>query len=89
MRARAPWARCAGGARCALSQPPATADPTRPARVCVCVCACEQALSFQINDGEIIELSQRDCELPEEVQPWVLLGHPGDEVTISDIVDVC
>jgi hypothetical protein len=29
-----------------------------------------QALSFQINDGEIVELSQRDCELPEEVQPW-------------------
>ena len=48
-----------------------------------------QALSFQINDGEIVELSQRDCELPEEVQPWILLGHPGDEVTISDVEDVC
>ena len=50
---------------------------------------CAQALSFQVNDGEIVELSQRDCELPEEVQPWILLGHPGDEVTISEVVDVC
>ena len=48
-----------------------------------------QALSFQINESEIVELSQRDCELPEAVQPWVLLGHPGDQVTISDIEDVC
>ena len=48
-----------------------------------------QAVSFQINEGEIVELSQHDCELPEEVQPWVLLGHPGDQVTISDIEDVC
>ena len=45
----------------------------------------KQALSFQINDGEIVELSQRDCELMyrEEVQPWILLGHAsGDEVEI-------
>ena len=48
-----------------------------------------QALSFQINEGEIVDLSQRDCELPEEVHPWVLLGHPGDQVTISNIEDVC
>ena len=49
----------------------------------------KQALSFQINDGEIVELSQRDCELPEEVQPWILLGHPGDSITISEVEDVC
>ena len=57
--------------------------------MCVGLWSVSQALSFQINDGEIVELSQRDCELPEEVQPWILLGHPGDQVTISDVEDVC
>ena len=47
------------------------------------------ALSFQVNEGEIVELSNRECELPELVQPWVLLGHGGDQVTISEVADVC
>ena len=57
-------------------------DPPCAVRLC-------QALSFQVNDGEIVEISRRDCELPEAVQPWVLLGHPGDEIAISDVADVC
>ncbi len=48
-----------------------------------------QALAFQVNDGDVVELPARECELPEEVQPWVLLGHPGDQVEISDVMDVC
>ena len=80
-----------------VGEPTGAEDPNEPTRIPAMIDATvkcivdmdKQALSFQINDGEIVELSQRDCELPEEVQPWILLGHPGDEVEISDVVDVC
>mmetsp|Transcript_45232 Transcript_45232/g.119378 ORF Transcript_45232/g.119378 Transcript_45232/m.119378 type:complete len:191 (+) Transcript_45232:3-575(+) len=52
-------------------------------------------LAFQIHEAgkeepeDIVELEQNDCELPARIKPWVMLGHKGDSVTISDITELC
>ena len=51
-------------------------------------------LAFQIHQAgmdepfDLVQLSHNDCFVPGSVKPWVMLGHPGESITISDIADL-
>ena len=54
----------------------------------------KHTLSFQVHvagkaepEG-VVEVPQKECCLPSRLKPWVMLGHPGDSVTISDVTEL-